>query len=58
VTDGFEPTVRKGTLDRLSRALAPDGWLVLGLDEACPEGFHAAGVSGIYRRKIASVKAA
>ncbi len=58
VLESFEPTVRMKTLERLSRCLAPDGWLVLGAGEACPAGFLTGGVDGVFRRKMTAVQAA
>ena len=58
VLDGFDPPVRQKTLDRLSSALAPDGWLILGAAEAAPAGFLPAGEAGVFRRKVAAVQAA
>ena len=58
VVDGFDPKVGVKTLERLARALAPDGWLLLGAHEPAPAGFSAAGASGLFRRKLAAVEAA
>ena len=58
VVDGFDATSRAKTFERLERALAPDGWLVLGAFEAAPPGFVAVGGAGLCRRKLAVVEAA
>ncbi len=58
VTDGFESATRLKVLERLARALAPDGWLLLGAEEAAPIGFAAAGAAGLFRRKLTAVEAA
>jgi chemotaxis protein methyltransferase CheR len=58
VVDGFDPVSRTKALERLALALAPDGLLLLGAQEAAPAGFGAAGVAGLCRRKLAVVEAA
>jgi chemotaxis methyl-accepting protein methylase len=58
VVDGFDPSTRAKVVERLSRALTPDGWLLLGAQEAAPAGFAAAGAAGLFRRKLAAVEAA
>ena len=58
VVDSFDPATRDKVLERLSRALAPDGWLLLGAREPAPAGFAAAGAAGLFRRKLAAVEAA
>ncbi len=58
VLDAFDPRSRAATLQRLTAALAPDGWLVLGADEAAPEGFTLEDAPGIFRRFQAAVVAA
>lgn len=52
VLSAMTEAARGPVLDRLLQALAPDGVLVLGVDEACPAGDLApvAGVPGAYRR--------
>ena len=50
--------MRPKVLERLDRALAPDGWLLLGVGEPAPAGFVAAGAAGLYRRKLSAVEAA
>jgi chemotaxis protein methyltransferase CheR len=58
VVDGFDPATRQRVLERLTRALPPDGWLVLGAHEPAPAGFAAAGAAGLFRRKLVAVEAA
>jgi chemotaxis protein methyltransferase CheR len=58
VVDGFDPTIRAKVLERLIRALAPDGWLLMGAHEPAPAGLVAAGAAGLFRRKLAVVEAA
>jgi chemotaxis protein methyltransferase CheR len=58
VVDCFDPAIRMKVLERLTRALAPDGWLLMGAHEVAPAGFAAAGAAGVFRRKLAAVEAA
>ena len=58
VVDGFDPTIRLKVLERLARALTPDGWLLMGAHEGAPAGFAAAGAAGLFRRKLAALQAA
>ncbi len=58
VVETFDSALRLKALDRLIRALAPDGWLLLGAQEAAPMGFAAVGAAGLFRRKLAAVEAA
>jgi len=58
VVENFDEASRGKVLERLNRALAPDGWLLLGAHEAAPPGFAAAGAAGLFRRKLAAVQAA
>jgi len=58
VVENFDVGSRAKVLERLERALAPDGWLLLGAHEAAPPGFAAAGAAGLFRRKLAAVEAA
>lgn len=57
VLDVFEPNARSRVLAGLTRALASDGCLILGPQEAAPDGFLATG-PGIFRRKLIAVAAA
>ncbi len=58
VLDGFEPAIRLKVLERLTRALTPDGWLLMGPHEPAPAGFASAGAVGLFRRKLTAVEAA
>ncbi len=58
VIDGFYPPIRATVIERLTRALAPGGWLVLGPNDAAPAEFSPTGIRGIFRRKLALVAAA
>jgi len=50
VVDAFHPTARAKTLEGLSQALSPDGWLMLGVEEDAPAGFVAGAAPGLFRR--------
>lgn len=58
VVEGFDQTAKPKVLERLTRALTPDGWLLMGAHEAAPMGFAAAGAAGLFRRKLTAVQAA
>ena len=55
----FEPDMKRQILTRMSRIMAPDGYLLLGGAENvldAPEAFERAGVprAGVYRPKAGS----
>jgi chemotaxis protein methyltransferase CheR len=54
----FEPAARDAVLARLVSALAPEGHLVLGPDDATPEGFASGGAPGVFRRASAAAQRA
>jgi chemotaxis protein methyltransferase CheR len=58
VLDHFDQAMRAQVIQRLSRALTPEGWLVLSADDTPPEGFAAAGPEGLFRRRVDAVIAA
>ena len=58
VVDSFDTASRTKTLERLETALAPDGWLLLGINEPAPPGFVTVGAAGLCRRKLSVVEAA